>query len=271
MNNKIGIPSLIKWTGSKRSQANEINKYFPIYKTYYEPFLGSGALLYLNTQRKAIASDVYQPLINLWNLIKNNPKQVIDTYNNDWKLLQSYFPNYFYKIRDRYNSEKRPLDLLFLSRTCVSGIIRFNQNGDFNNSLHLTRRGMKPPQFERIVNDWTLKIKDVNFVCSDYKQIFSKTKKGDFVYLDPPYAGSKNRYISNLDVNEFFKQLDILNLKDVKYALSFDGFRDEKDLRFNVPKSIFKRCVILHTGHSAVKNVLSKQKNLVRESLYLNY
>lgn len=55
-----------------------------------------------------------------------NPQYVIDSYTENWNLLQSDFPNYFYIVRDRFNLDKRPTDLLFLARTAVNGIIRFN-------------------------------------------------------------------------------------------------------------------------------------------------
>ncbi len=62
------VPSLIKWTGSKRSQAKKISKFFPKFKRYFEPFLGGGSVMYYASERSVngcLASDLYTPLIDL--------------------------------------------------------------------------------------------------------------------------------------------------------------------------------------------------------------
>ena len=59
------VPSLIKWTGSKRSQAAAIARQMPEYERYFEPFLGGGALLYLAARPGSVAGDVYEPLVAL--------------------------------------------------------------------------------------------------------------------------------------------------------------------------------------------------------------
>lgn len=66
------IPSLIKWTGSKRSQVSMISGVMPPYKKYIEPFLGSGAMLFSAGYPGSIGGDVYAPLIDLWNLVKKD-------------------------------------------------------------------------------------------------------------------------------------------------------------------------------------------------------
>ena len=81
------IPSLIKWTGSKRSQALAIVKLMPPYKHYIEPFLGGGALLYAAAVPGSIAGDIYQPLIELWKLIQHSPAVVIENYQKQWSAL----------------------------------------------------------------------------------------------------------------------------------------------------------------------------------------
>ena len=273
---KAAPPSLIKWTGSKRSQAASIASLFPNPSedsTYFEPFLGSGAVLYYGIQhfQKAVASDIYAPLIDLWNNIKNNSSFVIQQYTRDWDLLQSSFPEYFYTVRDRFNNQSNGFDLLFLSRTCVNGIIRFNADGKFNNSIHLSRRGMLPSRFSQIVLQWTHIIQNTNFKTCDYQDILKLVKEGDFVYLDPPYANSHNRYINDLDIHRFIEFLDALNARDVKWALSFDGTRGGTDLSYEIPRSLYKYKTLLTSGNSAVQNVLNSSVEPVQESLYLNY
>ncbi len=265
------IPSLIKWTGSKRSQAIQIAAEMPLYRRYIEPFLGGGALLYLVEGQGSLAGDVYSPLIELWKLFQIAPKKVIANYRVQWKCLQEEFPDYYYVVRDRFNHHPNPLDLNFLMRTCVNGIVRFNDQGKFNNSFHLSRRGMEPDRFEEVVTKWNSVIQGVEFLCQDYEATLSDVHEGDFAYLDPPYAGNRQRYIRNLDMDRFWSTLDSLNSRGVKWALSFDGRRGEKDLSHDVPRFLYKRRLMLTSGNSAVHKVLNGSIERVDESLYLNY
>ena len=279
------IPSLIKWTGSKRSQAPEIVRLMPSYKRYIEPFIGGGAMLYAAAIPGSIASDIYRPLIDLWLLIQKSPNLVIDDYRKQWQAVNdeldvldknnlpsnTALPLYYYQVRERFNREKNPLDLNFLMRTCVNGIVRFNDKGEFNNSFHLSRRGMEPARFEKAVTAWQNIIKGVEFLCQDYSATLSRAVAGDFIYLDPPYAGNKQRYAADLDIERFFSELDKLNSRGVKWALSFDGSRGDQSFLHDVPKSIYKRHTLLSSGASAVNKVLNGPVMAVEESLYLNY
>lgn len=279
------IPSLIKWTGSKRKQAPKIASLIPEYNRYFEPFLGGGAMLFLCAHENAVASDIYKPLIELWKMIQNHPQDVIYDYEKKWNELNIEYkalqqndvknvdglPKTFYESRDSFNKTHNPLDLNFIMRTCVNGIVRFNSNGEFNNSFHLSRQGMKPDQFEKNVLIWHKKIQGVNFQCKDYTEILSETSAGDFVYFDPPYVDSHNRYIQDLDTKKFFLNLDMLNSKNVKWALSFDGHRADTNYFSNIPKELYRRKLSLSNGNSAVNKILNSKKEEVFESLYLNF
>jgi DNA adenine methylase len=279
------IPSLIKWTGSKRSQAPAILRLLPPYRRYFEPFVGGGAMLFAAAVPGSVAGDIYRPLIELWRLIQSEPGRVVSNYREQWLAVNAELdaldmdnlppnetlPAYFYKVRERFNRTQDPLDLNFIMRTCVNGIVRFNDKGAFNNSFHLSRRGMEPARFEKVVLTWQSAIKGVDFVCQDYEMTLEQSAKGDFVYLDPPYAGNKQRYAEDLNLERFFTALEGLNRKGVSWALSFDGRRGERNLIHDVPKEIYKRHALLSSGLSAVNKVLNGPVEAVEESLYLNY
>ncbi|MGI0133987.1 MAG: DNA adenine methylase, partial [Candidatus Micrarchaeaceae archaeon] len=74
------IPSLLKWTGSKRSQAQRIADVAPPHDRYFEPFLGGGALLFHFARIGAKASDVYAPLIDFWKLVRDDPQHLAEDY-----------------------------------------------------------------------------------------------------------------------------------------------------------------------------------------------
>ena len=269
------FPPVIKWSGSKRTQAHEIIKHFPKFDRYFEPFLGGGSVLYALLQRdktvKAFGNDVCKPLIDFWNVLKNDPESVLAEYDTRWNFLQEEGHTYFYKVRDVFNRNQGPHDLLFLSRTCVNGLIRFNKNGEFNNSLHHTRKGIAPERLKRILFDWSESIQDVTFSSDDYQKILSEAKTSDFVYLDPPYFHTNGRYYGKINYNKFLQFLQELNGKGVKYALSFDGKRGEKDYTAQVPKNLYKTHIYIRSGNSSFKKVMDKQNQEVQESLYLNY
>ena len=227
----------IKWSGSKRSQAEKIIEYFPrAIQTYYEPFVGGASVVrrLLSSSIKVkqyICSDINNDLIELWNLIKTNPYLVIDTYKKMWNEL-NYDNNterkkqYYYKVRDRFNKDKNPLDFMFIMRTTVNGMPRYNKKGEFNNALHVTRNGIKPDMLNNIIMSWynILNKHDIQFICCDYSKI--KPSKNDFIYLDPPYANTKGMYYGVLDYNVFWEWL---RKQPCSYALSFDGVSGEID------------------------------------------
>ena len=279
------VPSLIKWTGSKRLLASCIRALFPEYSRYIEPFVGGGSLLYLAAVPGSIASDVYRPLIGLWKLLKDSPDTVVDNYAHQWNELKreldaldptslpegTTLPRYFYEVRNRFNRHGDPLDLNFILRTCVNGIVRFNEKGEFNNSFHLSRRGMTPTRFAKATSAWSSALAHVDFRCQDYAECLSEATHGDLVYLDPPYANSKNRYAEDLDLERLFTQLEALNVRGARWGLSFDGSRGDHDMVQSVPRELYRRHKLLSGGLSAVKRVLSGPLESVHESLYLNY
>jgi DNA adenine methylase len=269
------ISPVIKWSGSKRSQALKLVSNFPECDTYYEPFLGGGSVLYvaINTINppNVIASDICKPLIELWKIIQEDPDKLAKSYQIYWDRLQMEGQKFFYDIRDRFNNEQRPEDLFFLTRTCVNGLIRFNRAGKFNNSFHHTRRGIHPGTLKEIILDWSKTVANVKFICSDYTKILSKASSSDFVYLDPPYFNTNGRYYGRIDYNKLINQLKYLNKKSVKYILSFDGYRGEKDYPTNLPENLFKRHWLIESGNSSFKKVMDHQSQMVLESVYLNF
>jgi DNA adenine methylase len=268
----IKIQSFVKWSGSKKSQAEKIIGYFPeSFNTYYEPFLGGGSILGALKPKKAICGDVCFSLIKLWEEVQNNPEKASTEYKKKWNDLDKKGYTYFLKIRSDFNQLKLPFDLLFLTRTCVNGLIRFNKKGEFNNSFHHSRKGMNPLTLEKIIFTWSKIIKDYKFYCKDYRELTKKAKKGDFIYLDPPYFHTKGRYFGAINFDDFMKYLDEINKKGIKYALSFDGQRGDKSYTVKIPKKLYRRHIYLHSGNSTFRKVQDKKVEKVYESLYLNY
>lgn len=266
------IKPVIKWSGSKRSQANTIASFLPDhFNTYYEPFIGGGSMLYAISPDHAICGDICEPLIALWREIKHRPNELADSYALRWNRLQNDGYQVFYEIRSRFNAHNNPEDLLFLSRTCVNGLIRFNNKGEFNNSLHHTRPGISPERLRKIILDWSKHISCSEFYADDYRKTASTATKGDLVYLDPPYFHTKGRYYGTIDFDSFLAFLEDLNSRGVRFMLSFDGVRGDENYVVDLPQDLYKRHEMVPSGNSSFKKVMDKTSMQVFESLYLNW
>lgn len=269
---------VIKWSGSKRSQAEKILTYFPKeIDTYYEPFCGGASVLrrLLNSDIKVnryICSDINNDLINLWNYIIDKPQEVSNYYRKLWTELnidddKDRKREYFYNVRDRYNKEHNPLDFMFIMRTTTNGMPRYNQNGEFNNSFHITRNGIMPDKLDKIINEWNILLNkyNVEFQSCSYEQI--RPCENDFVYLDPPYANTKGMYYGTISYDALWEWLRNI---PCKFALSFDGISGTNDNTWSVPTDIYSKHEYILSGNSSFKRTIGKSNDsIVYESLYL--
>jgi DNA adenine methylase len=275
--NKILQPA-IKWTGSKRSQANEILKYFPKeIDTYYEPFCGGcsvlGALMLSDIKVKHyICSDLNNDLISLWNEIKEEPIRISEDYKTLWNELVSRNDiksksDFYNTVRDSFNKDKKPWKFIFLLRTCANGLVRYNRSNKFNTPFHLTRNGINPYTLSKIICEWSelLNKNDVKFLCCDYSDI--KSSENDFLYLDPPYYKTKGIYQQGMDFTRFW---EYLRSQPCNFVFSFDGKSGNEDNTFDVPKDIYGEHIYIKSGKSSFKRILGNDKNAtVYESLYI--
>ena len=269
---------VIKWSGSKRSQCQNIINYFPKeINTYYEPFCGGASVLrgLLESDIKVkqyVCSDLNEGLIELWKLIKEDPVSVSNHYEKLWTELNQYDDKaikrqYFENVRERYNKEHNPLDFMFIMRTTTNGMPRYNQKGDFNNSFHITRNGIDPERLRKIINEWSVLLNKNNvcFKCCSYDTIIPQ--KGDFMYLDPPYAGTKGMYFGGFDNKKLFEYLRKI---DCSWAMSYDGISGKEDNTFEVPQDLYDEHLYIKSGNSSFKRVIGKSNDsIVYESLYI--
>lgn len=266
------IPPVIKWTGSKRTVAPLLAENFLPSETYFEPFVGGGAMLPYARAGKGYASDIIPELIELWNNIKEKPEKVASEYEKRWKSLQDEGVDVYYRVRDNFNSTRNCFDFLFLTRTCVNGMIRYNDKGEFNNSFHLSRPGINPDSLKAIIYQWKEAIQKIDFLNVDYRECLEKAKKGDFVFLDPPYGGTKSRYTqTDFVLEDFYKELDRLNSVGAKWMLTFDGKAGDRTYSYAPPSEVYKYHYSINTGNSAFSRLMDGKKDVIQESVYLNF
>ena len=191
---KVISPPFLRWAGGKRRLVRRLIDFLPkeTYGTYWEPFLGSGALFFALAPQKAVLSDVNEELIRCYEAVKENPEGVSDRLR---KYASRASENYYYKARAKYNNgmgrKAQAARFIFLNRTSFNGIYRVNTNGTYNVPYGHKEPPPLPTRKELIraselLKNATLHKKGYTKVLS-----FKKLKAKDFVYLDPPYLPYK--------------------------------------------------------------------------------
>jgi DNA adenine methylase len=266
------IEPVIKWSGSKRAIAPLLASLLPDAPRYFEPFVGGGAMLPFRLCQAAIAGDVIAELIEVWRAIRDTPELTADEYETRWERLQAEGHTAYYAIRDSFNATRNPHDLLFLTRTCVNGLIRFNSNREFNNSLHHTRPGIAPDRLRQVIHQWSHIVQGVEFVAADYRQTLAPVRAGDLVFLDPPYGGTRGRYVPvEFNLDEFYSELERLNRVGAKWVLTFDGKAGNRSYAAEIPSALYKVRSALPTGNSPFTKLMKTGVDAVVESVYLNF
>src|SRR3972149_2904564 len=226
------VPHPIPYQGSKRHIAGFILSFFPHQiETLHEPFAGSAAVsisaaCYGKTSRFYL-NDINQPLMSLWHEIIHNPKRIADSYGKLWNEQKGRERQFYDLIRDEFNETKRPDYLLYLLARCVKASVRYNSNGEFNQSPDNRRLGRNPDQMADDIFAVSNLFRGRTTASSeDYRQVLELASVQDLVYMDPPYqgvCGDDPRYYSGIDFEEFMQALRNLTDRGVSFILSYDG------------------------------------------------
>lgn len=193
MKKNILVAPVLKWVGGKRQLISDIEPLIPKrISTYVEPFVGGGAVLFHLQPKKAIINDYNQELMNVYQVIKDKPNELIEVLKEHKELNSE---DYFYEVRsldrsedfERLSNVKKAGRIIYLNKTCYNGLFRVNRAGFFN-----TPYGRyKNPS---IVDEVTIKAvsnyfnsANIKFLTGDYKEALKRLRRGAFVYFDPPY------------------------------------------------------------------------------------
>ena len=223
----IKVKPFVKWAGGKRQIIEKIKKYIPDeFNTYYEPFLGGGALFFELAPKKAVINDYNEELINVYKCIKDSKKlgdmcKELDNYE------AKHSEEYYYEVRnlDRDKFEyskmfdyKKAARTIYLNKACFNGLYRVNSKNEFNVPFG---KKMKLNTYEKenlsSINDY-LNNSDIKILSKDFEDVLKETKKGDFIYLDPPYDSDTKTFNSyteggfdkedQIRLAKIFKELD---------------------------------------------------------------
>jgi len=273
------VPHPIPYQGSKRNLASAILDYFPEHvDTLIEPFAGSAAMTLAAAARNAagkfVISDLNKPLIDLWRSIVQSPEKLAKQYEQLWKAQHGDRREYYDQIRDEFNRDGKPDHFLYLLARCVKASVRYNANGEFNQSPDNRRMGALPETMrENILGASHLLRGKTKVVCQDYKEVVAQATVDDLIYLDPPYQGvcgnRDPRYLKSVLFDEFVEVLETLNFRNISYLVSYDGRTGEKNHGRRLPERLRLHPVELEAGRSSQATLLGRDEVTV-ESLYLS-
>ncbi len=185
----------IKWAGGKHSLLDQYAPFFPPEAaTYYEPFVGSGAVFfYLRARglaRRYVLSDTNVELINVYAVVRDQVEELIAALAAH---QAQHGREHYYAVRALDRSGLHRLDpvtraarLIYLNRTCYNGLWRVNRKGYFNVPMGRYRR-------PRILDEARLRaasqaLQGVDLRVQGFAGVADEARPGDLVYFDPPYV-----------------------------------------------------------------------------------
>lgn len=205
----------VKWAGGKRQIIDKLKMYVPSeFNTYYEPFIGGGALLFELSPKNAVINDYNEELMNVFSCIKDETK-----FNKMCSELNRHeachSEEYYYSIRniDRDKSKfkrladyKRAARTIYLNKACFNGLYRVNSKNEFNVPFNgKLKINTYDGQNLGIIHSY-FNFNEIKILNVDFEEAIKDAKKGDFIYFDPPYDSEKqifNSYTENgFDKNE---------------------------------------------------------------------
>ena len=274
-----GVPQPFPYQGSKRRLARQIISCIPHgTERLIEPFAGSAAITlataHLSRARRFFLNDAHEPLVALWRKIVNEPEELAGQYESLWLDQLGRERKYYDEVRERFNRSNEPHLFLYLLARCVKAAIRYNANGEFNNSPDNRRLGMRPATMERNIKHVSALLRNrVRIACRDYREILAEATEDDLVYMDPPYQGvcgtRDHRYRRGVGYDSFVLSLNDLNRRGVPFIVSYDGRTGDKVHGRTLPAELDLLCLELEVGRSTQATLLGRQDATV-ESLYLS-
>lgn len=221
--------SLVRWAGSKKKLLPKLSEYWPVdaETRYLEAFAGSASLFFHVAPRVALLNDLNSCLIEAYTVLRDRPDDLFTAL-----ALISRSPENYYEMRALDPATLAPLEravrFFYLNRLCFNGIYRTNKAGGFNVPYGGEKSGAFPT-----LDEWRATanlLAGAKLSCLDFEEFLRKNvRKGDFVYLDPPYAVSNRRIFRQYsaetfgleDVSRLASVLDELDARGATFVVSY--------------------------------------------------
>jgi len=283
----------LKWAGGKTQLIAQIDARLPkkeiedgCVDTYVEPFVGGGAVFFHIAQKypeieRFYLFDVNEDLVNCYNAVKENVGTLIDQLNAlQRKFLrkdQSKRKDFYYRVRDDFNSERDPAQVIFLNKTCYNGLYRVNRKGEFNVPFgDYTKPSICDAKNLRIVSEVLQK---ADIICADFEGSDRYVDEKAFVYCDPPYrplsrTASFTSYAkedfderSQIRLAEFCREID---RKGAKFLLSNSDPKNE-DPKDHFFENHYEGFTIERVKAVRAINCKGSRRGQINEILVTNY
>ncbi|MDR1398362.1 MAG: Dam family site-specific DNA-(adenine-N6)-methyltransferase [Treponema sp.] len=274
------IKPFLKWAGGKRQLLPAIKKCLPanIHNyTYYEPFIGAGAVFFALQPHKAVINDFNTQLILTYMAIKEHVEDLI-------KLLSSYqnknTKDYFYQTRnldreprefEQLSNTEKAARLIFLNKTCFNGLYRVNAQGLFNAPYgNYKNPAICEENTLRHISAY-LNANDISITNYDFEIAVADSDKYSFIYFDPPYhSPDKTNFTSYLAAG--FSEAEQERLHTVFVRMTKQGAKcllSNSDTDFI--RNLYKDYKILSTQAKRVINSNATGRGFVNEVLIKNW
>ncbi len=218
----------VKWVGGKRQLLKQFRdlelyppEFFdPIENTYYEPFVGGGAVFFDLLPEHAELSDLNRELVIAYNVIKNNIDELIELLRQ-----HRYNKEYYLDIRAKNIDELQDIEIasrfIFLNKTGFNGLYRVNRKGQFN--VPFGRYNNPVICDEENLRRVSKALQNVTIKHQDYSSVLKSAKKGDFIYFDPPYYPLSQTSSFTAYTSEKFLEREQIELRNAFIALHKRG------------------------------------------------
>ena len=217
----------VKWAGGKRQIIDKLKQYVPDeYNTYYEPFIGGGALLFELAPKNAVINDSNEELMNVYKCLCDEEK-----FKKMCSLLNHYetehSEDFYYEIRNKdknKNTYNRLSDYtkaartIYLNKACFNGLYRVNKKNEFNVPFGKKTKVNTYEGSNLITVSNYLTMNNIKILSVDFEEAVKNVKEKDFVYFDPPYDSETSTFNSyteegfnrdeQIRLAKVFKELD---------------------------------------------------------------
>ena len=262
------VPQLLKYIGNKTKYSEEICLNFQKdYDIYFEPFFGSGAVLGTLKPKVSIAVDSHEPLIDMWNIVKTRPSVLSNFYADCWHRSTESADakkQVYDEVVASYNKSPNPFDLLFISRSCYGGVLRYRKLDGFLSTPLGPHKPIPPTTFEKRLAIWHEIVKNTEFLKGDFSLISDQITERSLIYCDPPYSDSQKILYGAQDfkLERLLKEIVKWKRLGAFVALSIDGtkFSGQKVVDLGIDENLFEKEISIRLGGSMLKRFQLENK-----------
>ena len=183
------VAPFLKWAGGKRWFVETCARLLPqSFGRYIEPFLGSGAVFFHLSPANGVLSDKNRQLIETYEAIRDDWQGVLKELS--WHH-ERHCRVHYYDIRNQRprSPVRRAARFIYLNRTCWNGLYRVNLDGKFNVPIGTKTNVVLPTDDFAAVASL---LRPMTLLVADYREAISNAKKGDLLFVDPPYVTKRH-------------------------------------------------------------------------------